>query len=326
MSIKDKTLTVLENNKGDFISGAQLASQLSVSRNAVWKAIKALQEEGYHICAVTNKGYSLSYDTDILSSQSISKYLSENSNTFNINVYKTIPSTNSAIKELAINGEKEGNVIISEEQTAGRGRHGRKFYSPPSTGIYMSILLRPRISASEALLITAAAAVAVAEAIDTVSGREAKIKWVNDIYCDNKKVCGILTEAAFGLESGGIEYAVLGIGINVKPPKNGFPEEIKNIATEVFQEEAFPSADVRSMLIAEVLERFWSYYEHLEEKSFLKAYKERSLLMGKEILVITNSSSEKAVVLEITDECNLKVRMEDGSVRLLSSGEVSVKI
>jgi BirA family transcriptional regulator, biotin operon repressor / biotin---[acetyl-CoA-carboxylase] ligase len=326
MSVKGKTLTVLENNKGNYISGAKLAEQLSVSRNAVWKAIKTLQDEGYDICAVTNKGYCLSCDTDILSSQSISKYLSKNSNAFNINVYKTITSTNSAIKELAVKGEKEGHVIVSEEQTAGRGRLGRKFYSPPRTGIYMSILLRPHISASESLLITAAAAVAVAEAIETVSGREAKIKWVNDIYCDNKKVCGILTEASFGLESGGIEYAVLGIGINVKTPENGFPEEIENIATEVFDDEAFASADVRSKLIAEVLERFWGYFKHLEQKSFLTAYKTRSLLIGKEILVISSSSSEKAVVLEIDDQCRLKVRMEDGSVRLLSSGEVSVKL
>lgn len=326
MSVKDKTLTVLENNKGNYISGAKLAEQLSVSRNAVWKAIKALQDEGYNICAVTNKGYCLSSHTDILSSQSITKYLSKYNNAFNINILKTTSSTNSAIKELGINGAEEGNVIISEEQTSGRGRLGRKFYSPRETGIYMSILLRPHMPASESLFITTAAAVAVSEAIEAVSGRETKIKWVNDIYCDDRKVCGILTEAAFGLESGDIEYAVLGIGINVKAPDNGFPAEIKDIATGVFNSDAPPSADVRSKLIAEVLERFWDYYEHIEEKSFLTAYKTRSLLIGKEILITSNSSSEKALALEIDDNFRLKVKMEDGSTRLLSSGEVSIKI
>lgn len=326
MSVKDKTLSVLENNKGDYISGAELAKKLSVSRNAIWKAIKSLQNEGYNIYAVTNKGYCLSTDTDILSSQSISKYLNKYNNNFNINVYKTINSTNSAVKELAINSEKEGTVIISEEQTEGRGRFGRKFHSPKGTGIYMSILLRPQMHASKAFLITAATAVAVAEAIETVSDKKAKIKWVNDIYCDNKKVCGILTEASFDFESGITDYAVLGIGINVKTPKEGFSEEIKDIATAIFEYEDSPSTDIRSKLIAEILERFWDYYKHIEDKSFLKAYKTRSLLINNEVNIISNKSSEKASVLEIDDECRLKVKMEDGSIRFLSSGEVSIRM
>lgn len=326
MSVKDKTLSVLENNKGDYISGAELSKKLSVSRNAIWKAIKSLQNEGYNIYAVTNKGYCLSTDTDILSSQSISKYLNKYNNNFNINVYKTINSTNSAVKELAINSAKEGTVIISEEQTEGRGRFGRKFHSPKGTGIYMSILLRPQMHASKAFLITAATAVAVAEAIETVSDKKAKIKWVNDIYCDNKKVCGILTEASFDFESGITDYAVLGIGINVKTPKEGFSEEIKDIATAIFEYEDSPSTDIRSKLIAEILERFWDYYKHIEDKSFLKAYKTRSLLINNEVNIISNKSSEKASVLEIDDECRLKVKMEDGSIRFLSSGEVSIRM
>lgn len=326
MNIKDKTLAVLENNKGNYISGAQLAEDLSVSRNSIWKSIKSLQEDGYNISAVTNKGYCLSLDTDILSSQSISKYLSKNSDAFNITVYKTINSTNTAVKDLAIKGVKEGTIIIAEEQTEGRGRFGRKFYSPKGTGIYMSILLRPQISASESFLITTAAAVATSEAIECVSGKEAKIKWVNDIYCDNKKVCGILTEAAFDLESGGLEYAVLGIGINVKTPKEGFPEEIKDIASEIFDNEAFDLTDVRSKLVAELLEVFWSYYQNIKQKTFLTAYKRRSLLIDKEVFITSKSSSKKAMVLDIDNECRLKVRMEDGSIQFLSSGEVSLKI
>lgn len=326
MNVKDKTLSVLENNKGNYISGADLAKELSVSRNAIWKAIKSLQNEGYNICAVTNKGYCLSSDTNILSSQSISKYLNKDDSPFSVNVYKTINSTNAAIKELAINGEKEGTVIISEEQTEGRGRFGRKFYSPKGTGIYMSILLRPQMHASKAFLITAATAVAVAEAIEAVSNKEAKIKWVNDIYCNNKKVCGILTEASFDFESGITDYAVLGIGINVIIPKEGFAEEIKDIASGIFEDEISASTDIRSKLIAEVLEGFWNYYKHIEDKSFLESYKSRSLLINKEVNILSSKSSDKATVLEIDDECRLKVKMEDGTIKLLSSGEVSIKI
>jgi BirA family transcriptional regulator, biotin operon repressor / biotin---[acetyl-CoA-carboxylase] ligase len=325
MSVKDKTLSVLENNKGNYISGAELAKELSVSRNAIWKAIKSLKDEGYNISSVNNKGYCLSTDTDILSPQSISKYLNKNNN-FNINVYKTINSTNTAIKELAINREKEGTVIIAEEQTEGRGRFGRKFHSPKGTGIYMSILLRPQIHSSRAFLITTATAVAVAEAIESISNKEAKIKWVNDIYCDNKKVCGILTEASFDFESGMIDYAVLGIGINVKSPEGGFTEEIKDIATSIFNNENSTSADIRSRLISEVLNRFWDYYKNIEDKLFLEEYKSRSLLINKEINILSRNSSERAVAIEIDDECRLKVRMHDGSIRLLSSGEVSIRL
>lgn len=326
MSVKDKTLSVLENNKGIYISGEDLAKELFVSRNAIWKAIKSLKNDGYNISSVNNRGYCLSTDTDILSSQSISKYLNKDNNYFNIKVYKTINSTNSAIKELAINGEKEGTVIIAEEQTEGRGRFGRKFHSPKKAGIYMSILLRPQMHSSRAFLITTATAVAIAEAIENISNKKIKIKWVNDIYCDNKKVCGILTEASFDFESGIIDHAVLGIGINVKPPEGGFTEEIKNIATSIFDDKNSVQADIRSRLIAEVLTRFWSYYKNIEDRSFLEEYKSRSLLINKEINVLSKNSSEKAVAIEIDDECRLKVKMEDGSIRLLSSGEVSIRI
>lgn len=325
MSVKDKTLKVLENNKGNYISGSEIARELSVSRNAIWKAVKSLQNEDYNIYSGTNKGYCLSNDTDILSNHSIYKYLTDNSN-FDITVHKTIDSTNNEVKEVALNSGKEGIVVISEEQTEGRGRFGRKFYSPSKSGIYMSILLRPKIHTSKAFLITTAAAVAVCEAIEAHSNKQAKIKWVNDIYCDNKKVCGILTEAAFDFESGMLDYAVLGIGINVLTPKEGFKEEIKGIATGIFDDTALIPIDIRSKIIAKTLEIFWEYYKQIEDKSFLHSYKERSLLVGKEVNIFSNKNSERAIVLGIDDECKLKVEMDDGTIKYLSSGEVSIKL
>lgn len=326
MSVKNKTLFVLENNRGDFISGAEIAKKLCVSRNAVWKAIKTLQSEGYNILAVNNKGYCLSIDTDILSPQSISKYLNKNIKNLNINVYKTITSTNDLAKELAIKGENEGTVIIAEEQTKGRGRFNRKFHSPNGSGIYMSIILRPKIHASNSFLITTAAAVAISEAIEKVSNKETKIKWVNDIYCDNKKVCGILTEASIDFESGMVDYAILGIGINVKLPKEGFPDEIKDIATSILDCDTSLEVDIRSKLISEVLNKFWLYYKDIENKSFIESYKTRSLLIGRDINILYKNSLEKAKVIEIDDECRLKVKTEDGSIKILSSGEVSIRV
>ena len=323
MSVKMQVLEVLESNRGTFISGNELAKKISVSRNAVWKAIKSLEEEGYQIQAIKNKGYSLSEETDILSFQSIRKHFKRYQDTFDIEVYKVIDSTNNKAKILGSEGALEGKVIIAEEQTGGKGRLGRSFFSPTGSGIYMSLLLRPKVEATKALLITTAAAVAVAEAIEAVSHKDAKIKWVNDIFIDEKKVCGILTEASLGMENGGVEYAVLGIGINVKEPKGGFPKEIKDIATSIFKD---ANTDVRSQLIAEILERFWDYYQVLCEKTYMEEYKRRSFLIGRRITVISGEERRDATALEINDDCQLKVRMDDGEECILSTGEVSIKL
>lgn len=324
MSVKIKTLNILENNKGEFISGENLAKTLNVSRNSIWKAINSLKKEGYDISSITNKGYCLNLNNNILSSESILKYLK--TDFFDIDVHKTINSTNTFVKELAINGEKEGLVVIAEEQLLGMGRFSRKFYSPKGCGIYMSILLRPKLLASNSYLITSSAAVAICNAIDFISNKESKIKWVNDIYLDNKKVSGVLTEASLDFESGLIDYAVLGIGINVFKPKEGFDEEIENIATSIFDKESEKSGDIRSELIAKILENFLDFYKNIEDKSFLEAYKEKSLLINKEVNILSKNSAEKAIVLDIDKECRLKVKLEDGTIKFLSSGEVSLKL
>jgi BirA family biotin operon repressor/biotin-[acetyl-CoA-carboxylase] ligase len=312
MSVKEKALEVLEMNRGRYVSGGEIASELHVSRNSVWKAVKALQKEGYGILTVTGLGYMLPEDTDILSAQGISKYLTGYEGVFDIDVRKEANSTNNACKELAAVGAREGSVVISERQTGGKRRLGRKVFSPE----------RPKITASESLLITTAAAVAVAEAIEVVANRKAGIKWVNDVFLGNKKVCGILTEASFGMESGGLEYAVLGIGINVKKPEGGFPEEIREVADSVFDE---VSLDERSRLTAEVLKRFWDLYILLPGKAFLDEYRKRSVLTGKEVGIVSGDKTEKAVVLGIDDDFRLVVRMPDGEERLLSTGEVSIR-
>ena len=324
LSSKQQVLSVLEENKGKSVSGSKLAGELSISRNAVWKSIKTLQEEGYSITASTNKGYCLSSENDILSSQSITPYLSGNAVKLRLEVQKSVVSTNSLLKELAIQGEAEGKVLIAEEQTCGRGRLGRDFYSPAKTGIYMSILLRPKMTVEDSLFITTSAAVAIAKAIEKIADCEAKIKWVNDIYCNGKKVCGILTEAGIDFEGGGLEYAVIGIGINVSKPKGGFPEELTNIATALFSSNKY-SSDLRSQLVAEILNNFWIYYENISNKTFLTEYRDRSLLIGKEINVISGENSTRALALEIDDKARLVVKLSDGEIKTLSSGEVSIR-
>lgn len=325
MSAKQHVLLMLEKNKGTSVSGAKLAQDLSISRNAVWKAIKTLQGEGYAISAVPNKGYCLSEDNDILSNESIMPYLADNLKNVKLEVHKSVTSTNTLLKELAAAGAEEGKVLIAEEQTGGRGRQGRQFYSPPNTGIYMSILLRPKLTVEDALFITTSAAAAVAKAIEMVTGCEAIIKWVNDIYCNGKKVCGILTEAGVDFEGGGLEYCIVGIGINVARPVEDFPEELKDVATGIFENRMY-SADLRSRLAATILNLFWEYYREFSGKAFIEEYRKRSFLIGKEIDVLTGDRTEQATALDIDERARLIIKLTDGEIKALTSGEVSVRV
>ena len=323
MKVKDQVLKQLEDNKGTYFSGSELAAALGVSRNAVWKAIKSLEKSGYRISAVPNKGYCLNMDNDILSSWSIKQHL--NHDGLNITVYDTISSTNDVLKEQAAQGAPHGTVIISQEQTAGKGRMGKDFYSPSKTGIYLSILVRPDIPAGESLFLTTSAAVATAKAIEDVSDKKADIKWVNDIYIEGKKVCGILTEAAFNIETSKLDYAIVGIGINVCPPEDGFPEDISEIATAIF-EKSSDAVNKRSILVGHLLNYFMEYYESFDKRAYLDEYISRSMIIGQPISVLSNGTSRNALALEIDKECHLKVRYEDGSEEWLNSGEVSTKI
>lgn len=324
LNIKDQVLDALENAIGSFVSGHDLAKKLFVSRNAVWKAVRTLKQDGHDIQAVTNKGYCLSPDSDILTATGINKYLGTQSGNFSVEVYKTIPSTNTLLKERAAHGAPEGTVIVAEEQTSGRGRQGRSFYAPANSGIYFSLLLRPGVSASDATLITTAAAVAAANAIEAVTGVNAQIKWVNDVFCHGKKVCGILTEGAFDMETGGMEYVVLGIGLNITLPETGFPETLTDVAASV-RRDAISDPSDRSRLTAEILKRFWDYYLKLSDKSYLEDYKKRSLLIGRDVIVTLGTRTRSAHVLDIDNNCRLVVRYNDGTLAALSSGEARIK-
>lgn len=323
MSTKEKLLALFEENKGTYFSGEEIAERLSVSRTAVWKAVNGLRSEGYEIDAVQNKGYCLSVSTDILSVQGIRKYLKPACASMELEVLPVAESTNVLLKERAGAGAKDGYVLLANSQTAGRGRLGRSFYSPGDTGVYMSLLLRPQgYSPDQAVRLTTMAAVAACEAIEEVSGKEAQIKWVNDVYMDHKKVSGILTEAAFSLEDSGLDYIVVGIGINAYPPKEGFPPELEQIAGTVFQERR---SDGKNRLAAAFLNHFMDCYAAGEKMDYAKEYRARSLVIGKEIRVISPTGQKEARALDVDEECRLVVQYGDGSRETLSSGEISIR-
>ncbi len=321
---KEKLLELFESNKGIYFSGEEIAGKLGVSRAAVWKAVKNLRNEGYAIDAVTNKGYCLSKKNDILSPQGIRKYLKSDYADIEVTVLQTVDSTNNWIRERADQGLSEGYTIISNEQTSGRGRYGREFFSPPDTGIYMSILLRPsNYSARQAVRLTTMAAVAVCEAIEELSDETAQIKWVNDIYVRGKKVCGILTEASFGLESGMLEYAVVGIGINLYTPQNGFPKELSSIAGALFDH---PKNDAKNHLAAAFLNHFMKYYTAQSQTDYVEKYRNRNLAIGKQIIFISGNKTQNAYVCGIDDECRLIVRYENGKSDHLAHGEIKIRL
>ncbi|MBQ8391017.1 MAG: biotin--[Clostridia bacterium] len=237
---------------------------------------------------------------------------------FKIQVEETVSSTNTLMKEYGHNNGEEYSVLIASSQSGGRGRMGRNFYSPKNTGIYMSILLRPK-KGTNPLNITTDAAVCCARVFEKMTGKNAEIKWVNDIYMNGKKVCGILTESCLGDKP----FAVLGIGVNVLPPKEGFPEDIKNRAGAVFTED---SPFIREEVIIGLLREFFNTYGNPARSLLFEEYKKRSMIIGKDILILRNDGEEGAKAIGINEDYSLIVRKENGEIENVCSGDVSIKL
>lgn len=325
MSTKNQILELMENKRGETLSGEQLAGLLHVSRNAVWKAVQELRRDGYRILAVTRKGYCLSDENDILSVQGLLPFLSQNSWADKIHVYQSLESTSETAKGMAIAGAEHGTVVISDCQTSGRGRYSREFFSPHGSGLYMSIILRPpHVLFEHTAAVTAFAAVSVCEAIEIVSEKKPGIKWVNDIFIDGKKVCGILTEAVTDFESGSAQWIVLGIGINVNTREESFPDSLKAKAGSIFPGENMPN--MRNRLAADLINRILTLHGILDEANIFARYKSRLLVLGSEVTVVGNTKKYKAVAIDIDDAGRLLVKNESGEIAALSYGEIQMQI
>lgn len=345
MQIKDSVLQVLEEHKGSTISGAEIARQLSVSRAAVWKAIEELRQSGYPIDAVTRRGYCLSPASDLLSPQGIFgclQQLAVNSTEHGIengfpgadqmcdliHTYPLLDSTNQEAKRLAADGAPHGTLVVAEEQSAGRGRLGRSFFSPRGCGIYLSLLVRPScigLTTADTVLLTTASSVAVARAVSQVLHKELDIKWVNDLYFQGKKVCGILTEGVADMETGTIDSVIIGIGVNYKEPPEGYPQELRPIVTALLTAEEGDRCRCKNLLTAAVCRQLLTMLSEIPSREFLQEYKERSLILGRPITVISTQGSREATALDFTRDGGLKVRFDDGSETTLTTGEISIR-
>lgn len=315
---KDFVLKELEANRGEFIRGEELGKALGISRAAIWRAIKTLQDRGYDIECRTNRGYSLSVNGGILSEEGIKKYIFDDE--VNITVLDEVGSTNDVIKQLAGLSAPEWTVVAARKQTGGKGRMGRTFESPADNGIYMSILLRPTISPADSVKITTLASVAVAKAIEEY-GKQCEIKWVNDIYVNSKKVCGILTESGINAQNGTLDYAVLGIGLNVS--EKGLSDELKEIAGGIG---LIRKHDVKNKLAASIIKKLKELYGQIGSDEIYEEYRSRSLVIGKEVSFFHLGELMSGRAVDITPDYALTVETSDKKTLHLNSGEVSIKV
>ena len=327
---KEKVLQLLQESFDNFRSGQEISEKLSVTRASVWKAIRVLQKEGYKIEAVNNRGYRLISSPDDLDADKIRHYLKDYAKASSVlipdalfdsvHVFTEVDSTNTVVSGLAAPA-----LVIADRQTAGRGRRGRSFHSPAGSGIYLSLLLYPCDTIDLATGFTCMMAVAVCTAVTEILHMDLSIKWVNDLFWGNKKVCGILTEGNVSVEDNSVQSITIGMGLNVYPPRGGFPEELQNVAGCLLDNDP-EVLDLRNRLSAAILCSFFRIYNAPGDPGFVKIYQKRSMLIGKRIKItdFSDRSYRYAFVEDIDDQCHLCVRYEDGTRESLSSGEVSI--
>lgn len=329
MTTKEAVLHYLQEHAGEPISGEIMALALNKSRTSIWKAIQSLKKEGYAIESSTNKGYTLSQNNDVLSKQQITQELIQQHHPidWNIQTMESTTSTNDLAKIYVNQNSTTPAIFISEEQTAGRGRLGRTFISPAKSGLYISLCLFPTIALEDLSLITCATAVACVETLEQLTGKSLDIKWVNDLFYQDKKVGGILTEIISDFESQQVQSLIVGMGINLIDSPQSFPEELHSIVGSIFssRKEYETHSFNRNHFIANFLEKWAFYYQNLSKRDFISTYKEHSNVIGKFVNVFESSQTYSAFAKDIDENGHLIIEKEDNSLHSLSYGEVSIR-
>lgn len=312
MSTKANILKTLKQTP--LLSGEQLAKQLNISRNAVWKAIHAMNNDGFIIESTTNGYRFISQPKTLNATVLQSAFLDDI-----VFVYDTIDSTNTQAKIHADKLTGRG-IFIAKQQTAGKGRNGRQFYSPQNSGIYISVLYPAETLQKYLTLVTPLAAVAITRAIQSVLQLDVGIKWVNDIFFNNKKVAGILTEALFSVEAGTVDKVIIGMGINVTKPEN-LPTDL----TDIMGYLSDTPIDMNTLAIA-VIEELLTLLTQLPNCDFMTIYKKHSIVLNQNITVHQGELSYPAIATAITDEGHLVITKADGSTENLQHGEISIRL
>ena len=322
MGMKTEILKLLRETDG-YVSGQQISDRFGVSRTAVWKVIRQLQDEGYQVEAVRNKGYHIVDSPDVMTKEELDSLMDTRWAGKNIVYYDATDSTNLRIKQLGDEGAPHGTLAVADRQTAGRGRRGRAWESPAGGSIYMSLLLRPKFRPDKASMLTVVAACSVAQGIKECEDVNVQIKWPNDIIIEGRKLVGILTELSTQIDY--INHVTVGIGINVNIQE--FPDEIRNTATSLRIECGHTVR--RAPIIAAVMKHMEKNYETFLQTEDLTGLMEKysALLVNKDkdVRIIGAKEQYQAHALGITPTGELIVRREDGTEETVYAGEVSVR-
>ena len=295
--------------ENDYVSGEKIGEELNLSRTSIWKAIQRLQQEGLEIDSIKNRGYKLIQGDLILPD-----LIQENTN-LTIRYKPETKSTQTDAKEGIEAGNKGNTLYLSTCQTAGRGRFQRPYYSPSQGGIYMSLHIQPNLPYEKLPSYTLLVAAAVYKAIKNLTMIEVDIKWVNDIYLKNKKIAGILTEAMTSVETDLVTDVIIGLGINFSIAD--FPDNLKEKAGSLF---TAPAPISRNDLISEI----WNCFYNTDPDELLYIYKERSIVLGKEVTFQLDEKLKKGLAKEISESGQLQVELEDKQTIWLNSGEISL--
>ncbi|MGI6189605.1 MAG: biotin--[acetyl-CoA-carboxylase] ligase [Clostridiales bacterium] len=323
--MRDAILAILLNNTDRFVSGQDMSRSLGITRAAVWKYIKLFENEGYVIESSTKKGYRLKLIPDIMDRVVLTNGLKTSIIGRNMECYQNLASTNARAKEMALADAPEGTVIIAEEQSRGRGRLGRNWVSPAGKGVWMSVILKPRLSPEKAPRITIMTAVALVRALKQAAELETGIKWPNDIVCNGKKLCGILTE--IHAQPDIINYAVVGIGINVNLSVRDFPEDIRNIATSIKIEKGreFRRSDILQAVLENMEDMYLNYFDDDNFERLLQEYRDYSVVLGKKISVAGPTGEFSGKALDFGEDGSLLIQGDGGKVEKLWAGDVSIR-
>ncbi len=323
MTTRENLMAILMANQGHWVSGEQVSNRLNISRAAVWKHMQRLQDEGYVIVATPKKGYKLQHVPDRLQGPEINAHLqTQTLGRPQLVCLAQTDSTNLRAKALAAQGAAEGTVVVADSQSHGRGRRGRIWLSPPGTGIYTSMILRPAITPAEAPRITLLTAVAAARALQHTSGIRARIKWPNDILIDAKKIAGILTEISTEMDA--IDYIVVGLGLNVNTAAAQFDPEIRRLATSVRIETGHTCR--RAELLAAYLNEFEVLYDCFQTKGFapiMDQWRAMSDIIGRQVTVDVLGTRYRGTAVAVDDDGVLILEDEAGQTRRIFSGDVT---
>lgn len=322
--IKNEDVIELLKSRAGFVSGAEIAEALGVTRAAIWKKIKLLIKTGYAIESSPAKGYKLLKSPEF-SIEEIRKSLSVHSRTIGKQIifFETVGSTNTAAMGFAEKGYPDGTVIIADAQTRGKGRLGRTWVSPPGKNLYMSVILKPEIPPTDATILTLMTAVACASAVKKLTSIPVSIKWPNDLIVGNKKLCGILTEIRADMDR--ISTAVIGIGININLETQDMPDDIKTLATSIKLETGEPQS--RTVFAVEILKGIDKWYDvliRLGKKIIIEEWLQLSSTIGQTVTVTTGNTVLTGIAEGIDNEGMLILKLPDASFKKISAGDLTV--